>query len=251
VTSQADLPGVAARVLLVDDDPEMLRGLQFSLRRSGYDTRGLSDGAEVIEAVARWRPDIVVLDVMMPRVDGWQVLTALRGREDTEDIPVLMLTAKDSLQAKVTGFTLGADDYLTKPFSVHELRCRIAALLRRGRPRRALDDERKVPVAVASGVELVPVSDVTYAEGIRNYTYVHTAEHRLLSRLSLGDMEREYGDVLIRIHRSYLVNPARVVGGRWVSHSTYKVRLADGSGTEIPVSRTRITEIQQMLGLRR
>jgi DNA-binding LytR/AlgR family response regulator len=151
-------------------------------------------------------------------------------------MPVLMLTAKDSEDAKVQGFSLGADDYLTKPFSIRELRCRVAALLRR----KAISYEVPsvsvhIPITLGStGYEFVESRDVFYIEGIRNYTYVHTYDARHLSRLGLGEMENRLPEDMMRVHRSYIVNLDNVHGCRWATRSSYRLALGDVEATEIP-----------------
>lgn len=240
------------RVLIVDDDVQLLRGLTISLNHEGYEVATVASGAKVMDAISHVDPHIVVLDVMMPGVDGWEVLKRIRANPGTADLPVLMLTAKDSEDAKVHGFTLGADDYLTKPFSIRELRCRVASLLRR----RAISDEAPSPsvqlpvTSGSSGYEFVESRDVFYIEGIRNYTYVHTYDNRHLSRLGLGEMERRVPDNLMRVHRSYIVNLDHVHGCRWATRSSFRLVLADVESTEIPVSRVLVSEVQQRLKLK-
>ncbi len=125
--SEGRLWGV--RVLVVDDEPAVRESLERSLRFEGYEVSSARDGAEALDAVTRDRPDIVVLDVMMPRVDGLETCRRLRGRGD--DLPVLMLTARDGLADRVSGLDVGADDYLVKPFALEELFARLRALTRR------------------------------------------------------------------------------------------------------------------------
>ena len=118
-----------ACVLIVDDDPGIRFALEWVLTRRGYAVLTARDGAEALEQVAAHRPDLVVLDVLLPAVDGLTACRRLRARGD--DVPVLMLTARDSVGDRVTGLETGADDYLAKPFSNDELIARIRALLRR------------------------------------------------------------------------------------------------------------------------
>jgi two-component system, OmpR family, response regulator MprA len=117
------------RVLVVDDDPSVRESLERSLRFEGYDVFSARDGLEALETVAASRPDLVVLDVMMPRMDGLEACRQLRARG--EDLPVLMLTARDGLADRVNGLDVGADDYLVKPFALEELFARMRALTRR------------------------------------------------------------------------------------------------------------------------
>jgi DNA-binding response OmpR family regulator len=116
-------------VLVAEDEPHLLRLVQFRLEREGYDVVTAVDGQSALDAVFDVRPDLCLLDVVMPRRSGWEVLTELRGDERSHDLKVIMLTARATDADIATGMRLGADDYLTKPFSQHDLRARVAAQL--------------------------------------------------------------------------------------------------------------------------
>ena len=118
-----------ARVLVVDDDPQLREALSRALELDGYEVATASNGAQALEAIGRRRPDVAVLDVMMPYVGGLDVCRTLRERRDR--LPILVLTARDEIGDRVAGLDAGADDYLTKPFALDELRARLRALLRR------------------------------------------------------------------------------------------------------------------------
>jgi DNA-binding response OmpR family regulator len=120
---------VAATILIVEDEAPVARGIQFALQQEGYDVHIARSGAEGLEYATTEAPDLVVLDVRLPELDGFEVLRRLRATGSKA--PVLMLTARDDEFDKVVGLELGADDYLTKPFSLRELMSRIKALLRR------------------------------------------------------------------------------------------------------------------------
>ena len=117
------------RVLVVDDDRAVRESLRRSLDFNGYDVALAGDGAEALAGIARSAPDVVVMDVMMPRLDGIEATKALRSAGN--DLPILVLTARDSVGDRVDGLDAGADDYLTKPFALEELLARLRALLRR------------------------------------------------------------------------------------------------------------------------
>jgi DNA-binding response OmpR family regulator len=117
-------------VLVVDDEPTILEVVARYLERAGYRTRVAADSVQAIDAVARDRPDLVVLDLMLPGVDGLEVMRRLRGN-DRNGIPVILLTAKGEESDRVVGLRLGADDYVVKPFSPAELIARVDAVLRR------------------------------------------------------------------------------------------------------------------------
>jgi len=122
-----------ARVLVVEDDEEIAQVLQRSLRLEGYEVRLAADGVQALDDVHAFLPDLIVLDLGLPRLDGIDVARKLRT--DDDDTPILMLTARDALDARVEGLDTGADDYLVKPFERQELLARLRALLRRRPPR--------------------------------------------------------------------------------------------------------------------
>ena len=121
------------RVLVVEDDQEIAQVLQRSLRMEGYDVKLTGDGAQALDDTQAFLPDLIVLDLGLPGIDGIEVARQLRRDED--DTPILMLTARDALDSRVEGLDVGADDYLVKPFERQELLARMRALLRRRPPR--------------------------------------------------------------------------------------------------------------------
>ena len=125
-TSEAN---AAERILVVDDDPEVRAAILDGLAIEGYQVRGAADGHAALAQVAAWEPDAVVLDVLMPVLDGIAVCRRLRAVGDPT--PILVLTARDSVDDRVEGLDAGADDYLVKPFALNELAARVRALLRR------------------------------------------------------------------------------------------------------------------------
>ncbi len=118
-----------ARLLVVDDEPNIVELLSASLRFSGFEVHTAANGTQALQQVATTAPDLVVLDVMMPGLDGFEVVR--RMRQEGHHCPVLFLTARDAVEDRVAGLTLGADDYVTKPFSLGEVLARIRAILRR------------------------------------------------------------------------------------------------------------------------
>ena len=130
------------RVLVVDDDPQLREALSRALELDGYDVTTASNGVKALDAISSERPDVMVLDVMMPYVGGLDVCRALRDRKDR--LPILVLTARDEVGDRVAGLDAGADDYLTKPFALEELRARLRALLRRAAAEEIDETERLV-----------------------------------------------------------------------------------------------------------
>jgi len=121
--------GSPIRVLVVDDERTLTELLSMALRYEGWEVRTAGAGAEAVRLAREFRPDVVVLDVMLPDFDGLEVLRRLRG--DDADVPVLFLTAKDAVEERIAGLTAGGDDYVTKPFSLEEVVARLRGLIRR------------------------------------------------------------------------------------------------------------------------
>jgi len=140
-------------VLVVDDDRAVRESLRRSLEFNGYAVALASDGAEALAAIGKAPPDALVLDVMMPRLDGLETTRALRAAGN--DLPILVLTARDSVGDRVEGLDAGADDYLTKPFALEELLARLRALLRRARP---AEDDLEAEELAFSDLRLNPLT---------------------------------------------------------------------------------------------
>lgn len=129
---------MTATILIVEDEPDLVHTLQFSLEREGWRTLVAMDGRTALGTATRDpKPDLILLDLMLPDASGTEICRYLRAQEQTREIPIMMLTARDDEIDRVVGFEVGADDYVTKPFSMRELLLRIKAILRRlDRPRR-------------------------------------------------------------------------------------------------------------------
>ncbi|HEX7919033.1 MAG TPA: response regulator transcription factor [Gemmatimonadales bacterium] len=119
------------RILVVDDEPDITALVAYHLAKAGYRVSTAANGPDALKAAREERPDLVILDVMLPGVSGYDVLDELRRRDETKDVGVILLTARREEPDRIRGLSLGADDYLTKPFSPHELALRVNALLRR------------------------------------------------------------------------------------------------------------------------
>ncbi|ABD71478.1 response regulator receiver domain protein [Rhodoferax ferrireducens T118] len=121
---------MSQKILVADDEPNIVISLEYLLKREGYTVLIARDGQEALEAIAREKPDLVLLDVMMPKKTGFEVCQALRASDDLQAIKILMLTAKGRDTDVAKGLALGADAYITKPFSTRELVLKVAELLR-------------------------------------------------------------------------------------------------------------------------
>ena len=181
-----------SRILVVDDEPDILNLLEYNLKRAGFQAILAKDGPEAIEAAKAHRPDLVLLDIMLPDMEGTEVLRRLKAVEATASIPVIMLTAKGEEVDKIVGFELGAEDYITKPFSPRELILRVKAVLKRTAER-----PKSVDAAISFNeltVDLsrhkVTVSDKTVelsSTEFRLLTELMQAKGRVLTRDALLD----------------------------------------------------------------
>ena len=189
------------RVLLVDDDRSLLELLADYLRRQGHEVRGAATGQEGIAATAEWQPDLVLLDVTMPGLDGWQVLSRLRS---ASPVPVIMLTARGEEPEILRGFAGGADDYVTKPFSFAQLGARIKAVLDRS-PR-----GREASSGILRGADLE----------------VDLDRHRVLR----GGEPIDLTPTEFRILVTLLREPGRVLSARQIVAAVWGNEYADETG---------------------
>jgi DNA-binding response OmpR family regulator len=198
------LSTAAPRILLVDDELSVQKLLAYPLRKEGYDVIPALDGREALERLRDDNFDLVVLDVMLPRMDGFDVCRAIRSRST---VPIIMLTAKTEETDKVLGLELGADDYITKPFSVREFRSRVKAVLRRAALAQPETQFEEPIEAGEPSIDFEKRSVVVRGESAR-LTYVEfeilaalaRAPGRVFSRTML--LERVWGDAAYRDPRT-------------------------------------------------
>jgi len=131
-------------IMVVEDDPIIRQTVEYALKRAGFATFSVADGATAVQAAEKSVPDLVLLDLMLPGMDGYQIAEALRSRD--KEMAIIMVTALDTDHDKIRGLDAGADDYITKPFSMEELLARVRANLRRVRARETLSDDRTIEV---------------------------------------------------------------------------------------------------------
>jgi DNA-binding response OmpR family regulator len=167
----------SSTILLVDDEDSIQKLLAYPLEREGYRVLQARDGEEALERFASERVDLVVLDIMLPKLDGLEVCKRLRAESE---VPIIMLTARDDELDKVLGLELGADDYITKPFSIREFRSRVRALLRRASVSRQVDEDGEL--ISAEGLTIDLARRLVEVEGKRvQLTYVEFELLRILA----------------------------------------------------------------------
>ena len=229
------------RILVVDDEPDITALVAYHLAKAGYRVSTAARGPDALKAAAEERPDVVILDLMLPGMSGYDVLAELRARPETRDIGVILLTARKQEADRIKGLTLGADDYLTKPFSPAELTLRVGAVLRRlSAPSVASGDtltagditiDRSALRATVSGREL----DLTATEFkllltlVERRGRVQTRPHLLESVWEAQpDIQTRTVDMHVQRLRTKLGESGRMI--ETVRGFGYRFRAADRSG---------------------
>jgi DNA-binding LytR/AlgR family response regulator len=243
----------AINVLVVDDDVSIQDMIRMGLEAEGMNVLSADDGAEALEVLEREAVDVILLDIMMPRVDGWMALMEIRNNPATADIPVIMLTAKTQDLAKILAFKQGVQQYVTKPFNLMELSARVQSLMSHGRrmmtPGTAEGDFRKLAVRKGGRTVLLNIEDIVYVSAKNKSTYVHTFENQYLVDLTLTDLEERLSkETFKRLHRSYMVNLNKLKEILRVD-GAYMVVVSDRDETQIPVARRQVRLFRDSVGI--
>jgi two-component system, OmpR family, alkaline phosphatase synthesis response regulator PhoP len=223
-------------ILLVDDEPSIVQLARMYLERDGFRTESAGDGEAALDQVARLQPALVVLDVMLPKLDGFEVCRRLRARQDS--IAILMLTARDEDIDKILGLELGADDYLTKPFNPRELVARVKAILRRGERSARVEDTIPVhlgDLTIDSARREVRISAQAIDLRTQEFDLLLTlAEHpgRVLSRELI--LQKAWGFDFYGQTRTVDVHVAHL--RRKLEESSVKIETVTGVGYKLVVS---------------
>ncbi|MBC7253372.1 MAG: LytTR family transcriptional regulator DNA-binding domain-containing protein [Actinobacteria bacterium] len=248
------------RILIIEDDPAISNVVELNLRLDNYDVFLATDGEEGLKMVKEVEPDLIILDVMMPKLDGWQVLMQLKSDAVTRDIPVIMLTAIDDERSRVIGLRGGADDYVSKPFSPLELAARVKVILdrvsRARRPPAGAGEERgrevleQIPVQRGEAIKLIPIEEIHYIDTKHEYAYIHTFDESYLTTYTLAELEKMLDSrKFFRTHRSYIVNLRKVNQIIKLSRNAMVVTLKDQKESRIPVSRRQAALLKDKLGI--
>jgi DNA-binding LytR/AlgR family response regulator len=242
-------------VLVIDDDIAVVDVIRAGLESEGMVVHGAADGAEGLEVLGREHIDVVVLDIMMPRVDGWMALMDIRNSPVLADMPVIMLSAKTQDLAKILAFKQGVQQYVTKPFNVLELAARVESLAKT-RKETAGDQAapgetefRKLAVRKGGRTVLLNIDDIVLLSARNKSTYAHTYENQYLVDMTLGDLEDKLlRESFTRVHRSFLVNLNKVKEILRVEGS-YVVVASDRDETHIPVARRQVRTFREAVGI--
>lgn len=238
-------------VLIVEDDPLVGELLAKTFRLEGYEVDVARDGEEGLRKAQGGESDLILLDILLPGIDGWEVLTRLRQNAQSKDTPVIMVSALADEKSRVQGLRGGADDYVTKPFSPLELLARVEAVLRRieGRISNPSPSPR-LPVRRGEKIYLLNPDDINFISMQGGYAIVHTDKERYLTEYNLVKLEKLLDpSKFFRAHRSFIVNLGKVSEIARVGNSAFELTMEDSARTKIPLSRRQAAELRKILNI--
>lgn len=241
------------KVLVVDDEPGICDIVCLNLEIEGYQADCAESGEEALEKMKSEPPDLVILDIMMPEVDGWELLSHMKADPSISDIPVILLSAKSEEISKLLGFQLGAEDYVTKPFSVKELLARIGIVLGRHGEQEAQaaspnhDADEKIGGYKNNELYFLNPEDIYYVAADRNNSFLHTNDDSFILHRNLSFAQQQLPDYFQRVHKSYIINLHKVSKLTSPSRGAYTVELTDTGRTRIPVGRGKVQLLRKPL----
>lgn len=241
--------------MVIDDDRNILELLGSTLSLEGYEVSLCHDSLRAVDRVETERPNLIILDVMMPKKSGIEIMLEVRANPDTKDIPILFLSAVGEESVVVKGLK-GADDYVVKPFKTLELIERIRKILKRSEAQAARGSTGGEPVdrlAIKTGNEtiLVPYEEIYYVKAYGKYTYIHSRDKRFLSSYSISELEEklEPTGTFLRTHRSSIINIDHVRKITKDESRNMTVVMDDEVSSELRVSDSYIPNVKNRLGV--
>ncbi len=243
---------LSKKILVVDDEPGICDIVCLNLESEGYQTECAQSGRDALAKIKAANPDAIILDIMMPEVDGWEVLSHIKNDPATRGIPVILLSAKSEEISKLLGFQLGAEDYITKPFSVKELAARVKVALERSGAKRAAarqpapsPDGGKIMARKGRETIFVDLASIFFAAADRNNTYLHTNDDKYVLRRNISQVESQLPQGFMRVHKSFIVNLAKAGKLFSLKRGSYLVELNDARRSRIPVSRSKLAQLRR------
>ncbi len=241
-------------VLVIDDDEDLLAVVRLNLETDGFAVETASSGAEGLAMAVARPPDAIILDIMMPRVDGWMVLSELRSRPETSKIPVMVLTAKSEMEARSTAYRMLAQQFATKPFDARELGPMVRALVHASPESRAdrpvARPEPLVTARAGDRTVLIPAHEIGFIRRAGRWSEVHCRRGVFPATTTMLELEQRLDSVgFIRVHRSFLVNGNEVRELLHKPEGTTFVALSFPEAPEIPVSRRKLGALARRLGI--
>ncbi|MDD5448645.1 MAG: response regulator transcription factor [Actinomycetota bacterium] len=238
-------------VLIVEDDPLVSELLAKAFRLEGYEVDVARDGEEGLRKAQGGESDLILLDILLPGIDGWEVLTQLRRNPRSKDTPVIMVSALADEKSRIQGLRGGADDYVTKPFSTLELLARVEAVLRRIEGKISNPSPNfRLPVRKGEKIHLLNPDNINFISMQGGYAIVNTDKERYLTEYNLTKLEKLLDPSrFFRAHRSFIVNLGKVSEIARVGNSAFELIIEDPARTKIPLSRRQAIELRKILNI--
>ncbi len=238
-------------ILVVEDEPLISELVAKSLKLEGYAVVVAQTGDDGLSKAKEIKPDLVLLDVLLPKLDGWEILTRLRDDPRCKDIPIIMLTALTDEKSKVQGLRGGADDYVTKPFSALELMARVEAVLKRAdRPAHGDSIQSQVPVRKGDKIYLIDMDHINFIDVNRDCTYLHTDDDYFLAGNTMTEFEKILDPrKFFRAHRGSIVNLRKIKEIVRVGAASFELTMNDPEHSKIPMSRRQTSELKKLLNI--
>ena len=237
--------GARASILVVEDDPVSRKILRDSLSRLTYEVRTADNGFDALELIGSGRYDLMLLDVMMPGMSGYELLERIRVKWSPEELPVILVTAKSQLDDIHAGFKAGANDYIIKPFSMDELSLRVANMLRL---KKVLPPEEPgLMIREKGSTRIIRYREIVYIASIGKKTVVHTTGHDVTASMMLKDIEVKLPGSFIRIHKQHIINRSFLSGVTHTGSGRYEVILNDADDTRLAVGRAFLSALRRFV----
>ncbi|RJP72648.1 MAG: phosphate regulon transcriptional regulatory protein PhoB [Comamonadaceae bacterium] len=228
---------MAAQILIVEDEPHIQELISVNLTRAGHAVRCASDAEQARDILLRWLPDVLLLDWMLPGMSGVELTRLLRSEARTRDIPIILLSARIEERDKIAGLEVGADDYITKPFSSRELIARIAVILRRRVPQVTADVVRVAGLVLDPAAKTVVAAGVPLSLGSTEFRLLHflvTHTDRVYSRSQL--LDHVWGADFVGDDRTVDVHISRLRNALLPAGMDHVIRTVRGSGYSLSVA---------------
>jgi DNA-binding response OmpR family regulator len=235
-----------ASILIVEDDPISRKILCESLSLLKYKVHSAHNGIDAFEKMSGEKYDLVLLDVMMPGLSGYELLKRIRIKLSPEELPVILVTAKSQLDDIHAGFKAGANDYIIKPFSMDELSIRVENMLKL---KKVLPPEEPGLVIREKGsIRIIPYSKIIYLSSIGKRTVIHTTDHDETASILLKDFEIKLPGSFIRIHKQHIIHSFYLSGLIHIGSGRYEAILNDADDTHLVVGRSFVSTIKEYIG---
>jgi DNA-binding response OmpR family regulator len=234
-----------AKILIVEDDPVSRKILCESLSRLKHEVHSAHNGIDALEKLGDDKYDLILLDVMMPGLSGYELLKRIRLKLSPEELPVILVTAKSQLDDIHAGFKAGANDYIIKPFSMDELSIRVENMLKLKKV--FPPEEPGLVIKEKGSIRIIQYRKIIYLSSIGKRTVIHTTEHDETVSMMLKDFEIKLPGSFVRIHKQHIIHSLYLSGVVHIGSGRYEAILNDADDTRLVVGRSFVADIKEYI----